>query len=69
MNIDLSQPANSENPVRQRHPTLGVLIHSDQGVQYGSGDWRRFGREQGSMWWLSQRESKRKQDGICRAVG
>lgn len=31
-----------------RHrPTSGVVIHSDQGVQYGSDDWRRFCREHG----------------------
>ena len=32
--------------VRRRHPKL-TLIHSDQGSQYGSDDWRRFCKTNG----------------------
>ncbi len=28
--------------VRRRRPTERVLVHSDQGTQYGSDDWLRF---------------------------
>ena len=28
-----------------RHPTAAVIIHSDQGAQYGSDDWARFCRD------------------------
>lgn len=33
--------------VWRRKPTKNVLIHSDQGSQYGSDDWQRFCREHG----------------------
>ena len=26
----------------RRRPTQSILVHSDQGSQYGSDDWRRF---------------------------
>jgi putative transposase len=32
--------------VRRRRPK-GTIIHSDQGVQFGSDDWRRFCRKNG----------------------
>lgn len=28
----------------RRKPTQPVIVHSDQGTQYGSDDWQRFGR-------------------------
>jgi len=39
----------------RRHPAPGVVIHSDQGVQYGSDDWRRFCREHGLEVSMSRR--------------
>ena len=39
----------------RRRPTSEVVIHSDQGVQYGSDDWRRFCREHGLEVSMSRR--------------
>ena len=39
----------------RRRPEAGVVIHSDQGVQYGSDDWRRFCREHGLEVSMSRR--------------
>jgi putative transposase len=39
----------------RRRPTDPVLIHSDQGVQYGSDDWRRFCRDHGLEVSMSRR--------------
>lgn len=39
----------------RRRPTESVVIHSDQGVQYGSDDWRRFCREHGLEVSMSRR--------------
>jgi len=39
----------------RRHPPSGVVIHSDQGVQYGGDDWRRFCREHGLEVRMSRR--------------
>lgn len=36
-------------------PTSEIVIHSDQGVQYGSDDWRRFCREHGLEVSMSRR--------------
>lgn len=33
--------------VRRRRPRQPVLVHSDQGTQYGSDDWHRFCRDHG----------------------
>ena len=33
--------------VRRRRPGQPVLVHSDQGTQYGSDDWHRFCRDHG----------------------
>jgi len=33
--------------VRRRRPRQQVLVHSDQGTQYGSDDWHRFCRDHG----------------------
>jgi len=41
--------------VWRRRPTSEVVIHSDQGVQYGSDDWRRFCRENGLVVSMSRR--------------
>ncbi|WP_203321531.1 IS3 family transposase [Pseudoxanthomonas beigongshangi] len=39
----------------RRRPTSEVVIHSGQGVQYGSDDWRRFCREHGLEVSMSRR--------------
>jgi transposase InsO family protein len=39
----------------RRRPTGEVIIHSDQGVQYGSDDWRRLCREHGLEVSMSRR--------------
>lgn len=39
----------------RRRPEAGVVIHSDQGVQYGSDDWRRFCHEHGLEVSMSRR--------------
>jgi putative transposase len=39
----------------RRRPKGAVLIHSDQGVQYGSDDWQRFCRDHGLQVSMSRR--------------
>lgn len=39
----------------RRRPKTTVMIHSDQGVQYGSDDWQRFCREHGLEVSMSRR--------------
>ncbi len=39
----------------RRRPTSEVVIHSDQGAQYDSDDWRRFCREHGLAVSMSRR--------------
>lgn len=39
----------------RRRPTPEVVIHSDQGVQYGSDDWRRLRRGHGLEVSMSRR--------------
>ncbi|MEZ5063409.1 MAG: IS3 family transposase [bacterium] len=41
--------------VRRRRPTSKVLIHSDQGSQFGSDDWHRFCRDHGLVPSMSRR--------------
>ena len=41
--------------VRRRKPQHDVLIHSDQGTQYGSDDWHRFCRDHGLVPSMSRR--------------
>ena len=41
--------------VWRRKPKPGVLIHSDQGSQYTSGDWQKFLNEHGLICSMSRR--------------
>lgn len=41
--------------VWRRRPTTPVIVHSDQGSQYGSDDWMRFCREHGLVPSMSRR--------------
>jgi putative transposase len=41
--------------VWRRKPKAGVVVHSDQGSQYGSDDWRRFCRDHGLKPSMSRR--------------
>jgi putative transposase len=41
--------------VRRRRPQFDVLVHSDQGSQYGSDDWMRFCRDHGLVPRMSRR--------------
>ena len=41
--------------VRRRRPKREVLVHSDQGSQYGSDDWMRFCRDHGLVPSMSRR--------------
>ena len=41
--------------VRRRRPRHQVLVHSDQGTQYGSDDWHRFCRDHGLTPSMSRR--------------
>ena len=41
--------------ILRRRPKASVMIHSDQGVQYGSDDWQRFCREHGLEVSMSRR--------------
>ncbi len=41
--------------VRRRRPKQSVLIHSDQGTQYGSDDWHRFCADHGLVPSMSRR--------------
>ena len=41
--------------VWRRRPKAGVVVHSDQGSQYGSDDWRRFCRDHGLTPSMSRR--------------
>ena len=41
--------------VCQREPTEPVIVHSDQGSQYGSDDWQRFCRSHGLLPSMSRR--------------
>jgi len=41
--------------VRRRRPQQQVLVHSDQGTQYGSDDWHRFCRDHGLTPSMSRR--------------
>src|SRR6186713_3201574 len=41
--------------VWRRRPKNGVLVHSDQGTQYGSSDWQRFCKANGLVPSMSRR--------------
>jgi putative transposase len=43
--------------VWRRHPKGSVIVHSDQGSQYGSDDWMRFCRDHGLVPSMSRRVS------------